>query len=161
MIIIQIRVRQCIVHTFLMIEMASDERNLGYLTSSLTIESNTSSSSSPGKGDCRGQSANQPMINSIIIPSHKINLTMLGSNFASLVPRPLSFFKDTCRKMGVARRWGYKKPSIKSAYNVIPLQQAFHRWVPRVPTSPQLECRRRLSAPQERETRVYHKTCWF
>ena len=45
-------------HTFLIMEMASDERNLGYRTSSLTIESNTSSSSSPGKGDW-GQSANR------------------------------------------------------------------------------------------------------
>jgi len=34
-----------------MIDMASDDRNLGYLTTSLTIESNTSSSSSPGNGD--------------------------------------------------------------------------------------------------------------
>lgn len=48
--------------TFLMMEIASDERNLGYRTSSLTIESKTSSSSSPGKGDCRGQSANNDNI---------------------------------------------------------------------------------------------------
>ena len=39
------------VETFLIIDMASDERNRGYLTSSLTILSNTSSSSSPGNGD--------------------------------------------------------------------------------------------------------------
>lgn len=32
--------------------MASVDRNRGYLTSSFTILSNTSSSSSPGKGDC-------------------------------------------------------------------------------------------------------------
>ena len=37
--------------TFLIIDIASEERNLGYLTTSLTIESNTSSSSSPGNGD--------------------------------------------------------------------------------------------------------------
>jgi hypothetical protein len=37
--------------TFLMMEMASEERKRGYLTSSLTMESNTSSSSSPGNGD--------------------------------------------------------------------------------------------------------------
>jgi len=34
-----------------MIAIASKERNLGYRTSSFTMESNTSSSSSPGKGD--------------------------------------------------------------------------------------------------------------
>lgn len=37
--------------TRLIIEMASVDRNRGYLTSSFTILSNTSSSSSPGKGD--------------------------------------------------------------------------------------------------------------
>ena len=36
--------------TLLIIAIASRERNLGYLTSSFTIESNTSSSSSPGNG---------------------------------------------------------------------------------------------------------------
>lgn len=36
--------------TFLMTEIASDERNRGQRTSSFTILSNTSSSSSPGKG---------------------------------------------------------------------------------------------------------------
>ena len=50
----------CYEDTFLMIEIASEERNLGYRTSSLTIESNTSSSSSPGNGDCRGQSTKRP-----------------------------------------------------------------------------------------------------
>lgn len=39
--------------TLLIIEMASVERNRGYLTSSFTILSKTSSSSSPGKGDWR------------------------------------------------------------------------------------------------------------
>ena len=38
--------------TLLINAIASFERNLGYLTSSLTILSNTSSSSSPGNGDC-------------------------------------------------------------------------------------------------------------
>lgn len=38
--------------TLLMMAMASAERNRGYRTSSLTILSNTSSSSSPGNGDC-------------------------------------------------------------------------------------------------------------
>lgn len=37
--------------TRLIIEMSSVDRNRGYLTSSFTILSNTSSSSSPGKGD--------------------------------------------------------------------------------------------------------------
>ena len=37
--------------TRFMMVIDSTERNLGYFTSSLTIESNTSSSSSPGKGD--------------------------------------------------------------------------------------------------------------
>ena len=37
--------------TLLMMAIASRERNLGYRTSSFTIESNTSSSSSPGNGD--------------------------------------------------------------------------------------------------------------
>ena len=37
--------------TLLMMAMDSRERNLGYLTSSLTMLSNTSSSSSPGNGD--------------------------------------------------------------------------------------------------------------
>jgi len=37
--------------TRLIIEMASVDRNRGYRTSSFTILSNTSSSSSPGKGD--------------------------------------------------------------------------------------------------------------
>lgn len=38
-------------HTRLIIAIASNDKNLGYLTSSFTMESNTSSSSSPGKGD--------------------------------------------------------------------------------------------------------------
>lgn len=37
--------------TLLINETASKERNLGYFTSSLTMESKTSSSSSPGNGD--------------------------------------------------------------------------------------------------------------
>lgn len=39
--------------TLLIMAMASNDKNLGYRTSSLTIESKTSSSSSPGKGDCK------------------------------------------------------------------------------------------------------------
>lgn len=38
--------------TLLIIAIASNDKNLGYLTSSFTMESNTSSSSSPGNGDC-------------------------------------------------------------------------------------------------------------
>lgn len=38
--------------TLLIIAIASNERNRGYRISSFTMESNTSSSSSPGKGDC-------------------------------------------------------------------------------------------------------------
>lgn len=37
--------------TLLMIAIDSSDKNLGYLTSSLTIESKTSSSLSPGNGD--------------------------------------------------------------------------------------------------------------
>lgn len=37
--------------TLLIMEIASVDKNLGYLTSSFTILSKTSSSSSPGKGD--------------------------------------------------------------------------------------------------------------
>lgn len=37
--------------TLRIIAIASSDKNLGYRTSSLTIESNTSSSSSPGNGD--------------------------------------------------------------------------------------------------------------
>jgi hypothetical protein len=42
---------QVTVHTRLMMAIASSDRNRGYRTSSFTIESKTSSSSSPGKGD--------------------------------------------------------------------------------------------------------------
>lgn len=38
-----------------MIAIASNDKNLGYLTSSFTMESNTSSSSSPGNGDYKRQ----------------------------------------------------------------------------------------------------------
>lgn len=38
-----------------MIAIASNDKNLGYLTSSFTMESNTSSSSSPGNGDYKQQ----------------------------------------------------------------------------------------------------------
>lgn len=56
----------CFRSNLLMMATASRDKNLGYLTSSLTILSKTSSSSSPGKGDCqkkRQKSVNKRLVN--------------------------------------------------------------------------------------------------
>lgn len=84
-------------HTLLMMAMDSVDKKRGYLTSSFTILSNTSSSSSPGNGDWKMKQAEILMTNLYVWPNnslyfnvkagqnvtHQIYSKILGMNFKS------------------------------------------------------------------------------